>query len=80
MNQVILAAAFLTIGAVHSAIAEEAPPPQPGGARAVEFFGANGRPLGAVTTIAGVTYYISADGATVATSTIVEGRRVYKSY
>jgi hypothetical protein len=51
-----------------------------GGGDTIEFTDANGKSTGSVTTIAGTTYYIGPDGATLGTSKMVDGRRVYKSY
>jgi hypothetical protein len=45
-----------------------------------EFSSATGRPLGSVTKIGGTTYYLGADGTMLGTSTVVEGRRVFKTY
>lgn len=59
------------------AFSQDQPEPRNGTA---EFVDANGRALGSVTTIAGTTYYIGPDGATLATSTIVDGRKVFKAY
>jgi hypothetical protein len=49
-------------------------------ATTIEFSKASGTPLGSVTKIGGTTYYIGADGAMLGTSTMIEGRRVFKSY
>ncbi|HEY8163260.1 MAG TPA: hypothetical protein VIF34_13485 [Methylocystis sp.] len=50
------------------------------GVAAIEFSGATGKPLGSVTKIGGTTYYFGADGTMLGTSTMVEGRRVFRSY
>ncbi len=49
-------------------------------AATIEFSNASGKPLGSVTKIGGTTYYIGADGTMLGTSTVIEGRRVFKSY
>jgi hypothetical protein len=49
-------------------------------AATIEFSSASGKPLGSVTKIGGTTYYIGADGTMLGTSTMIEGRRVFKSY
>ncbi len=50
------------------------------GVATIEFSNANGRPLGSVTKIGGTTYYLGPDGAMLGTSTMVEGRRVFRTY
>lgn len=85
MKQTVLYALMATSVSVSAAIAEEAlgsklAAPTPSNAGATEFVNARGRSIGSVTTIAGTTYYIGPDGSTLATSTIVDGQRVYKSY
>ncbi len=50
------------------------------GVATIEFSTASGKPLGSVTEIAGTTYYLGADGTMLGTSTMVEGRRVFRSY
>jgi hypothetical protein len=46
----------------------------------VEFSNASGKLLGSVTKIAGTTYYIAADGTTLGTSIVIDGRRVFTTY
>jgi hypothetical protein len=50
------------------------------GVATIEFSSATGRPLGSVTKIGGTTYYLAADGTMLGTSTMVDGRRVFRSY
>jgi hypothetical protein len=50
------------------------------GAATIEFSSASGKPLGSVTKIGGTTYYIAADGTVLCTSTMTEGRRVFRRY
>ncbi len=49
------------------------------GVATIEFSNSNGRPLGSVTKIGGPTYYLGADGTMLGTSTMVEGRRVFRT-
>ncbi len=54
--------------------------PSASGVATIEFSNATGRPLGSVTKIGGTTYYLGADGTMLGTSTMVDGRRVFRTY
>lgn len=74
-------AAILLAGVIAvPARSEEFPATKLSNAGTIEYVSASGKALGSVTTIGGVTYYHGPDGAIVATSTIVAGRKIYKSY
>jgi hypothetical protein len=73
---------LIAVSALHEAHAEEPnrasilPDPN----TTVEFSNANGKLLGSVTKIGGTTYYIAADGTTLGTSIVIDGRRVFRTY
>lgn len=82
MTLALIGAYFVCVGLGH-AVALEKQPLSDAAANpnaTIEFTDSVGRPLGSVTTIGGTTYYIGADGAMLGTSSIVDGRRVFKTY
>lgn len=45
-----------------------------------DFFDARGHLIGSMTMIGDVSYFTSPDGRVVGVSTVVDGRRIYRSY
>jgi|GEM_PF-4881335 len=55
-------------------------PPRLAQASSRDFFDARGHLIGSMTMIGDVSYFTSPDGRVVGVSTVVDGRRIYRSY
>jgi hypothetical protein len=82
MNRVIFVGLFVAAAASGQSLAQERGRESlfSNYAPTIEVSSASGKPLGSITKIGGTTYYIGPDGTMLGTSTIIEGRRVFKSY
>jgi hypothetical protein len=82
VKRTLLIGLLIAGSAPHDAQAEELSrvSTRPDTSVTVEFSNASGKLLGSVTKIAGTTYYIAADGTTLGTSIMIDGRRVFTTY
>lgn len=73
---------FLVAGSAEGSALEPSghPAGSAAGQSSVEFTNASGQSIGTVTKIGETTYYAAPDGTPLGTSSVVDGRRVFRSY
>ena len=71
------------LGIAHSAAyadPSEGVPSRPVQTSSQDFFDARGQLIGSITMIGDVRYFTTPDGRVVGKATVVDGRRIYRSY
>ena len=80
MKSMILAAAFWMAHFPAFAGSLESVPSRPAQQGSEDFFDARGHLIGSLTMIGDVSYLTTPDGKVIGVATIVDGRRIYRSY
>jgi hypothetical protein len=77
---IVVAALFLAPAPALAEPSESAPSRLAQQTSSRDFFDAGGRLIGSMTMIGDVSYFTSPDGRVIGIATIVDGRRIYRSY
>ena len=80
MKSMILAGALWLAQSPAYAEPSESSPSRPAQTSSEDFFDARGHLIGSLTMIGNVRYLTTPDGKVIGVATIVEGRRIYRSY
>jgi hypothetical protein len=77
---VFWAAQSVFLAPAHAEPNESLPSSPAAQTRSEDFFDARGHLIGSLTMIGNVSYYTTPDGKVIGVATIVDGRRIYRSY
>jgi len=77
---VLWVAQSISLAQARAETSDTSPPSPAAQTQTEDFFDARGHLIGSLTMIGNVSYYTTPDGKVIGVATIVDGRRIYRSY